>query len=135
MDHKALAQKIDHTVLSPGATEKDIVALCKEAKEHQFFSVCVNPARVALASRLLRGTGVAVCSVVGFPLGANTTAVKVAETRKALRDGAREIDVVMNVGLFRDGDYAAVLQELTAVRKAIGSRGILKVIVETALLD
>ena len=135
LDRVALAKKIDHTLLTANATSQNIVTLCDEAKQHGFFSVCVNPTRVALAVQQLKGSSVLVCTVIGFPLGANATVIKLDETSKALRDGAKEIDVVMNVGRFLDGDYKFVADELAEVRKVVGKHGILKVIVETALLD
>lgn len=135
LDRFGLAQKIDHTLLTANATAQNIITLCTEARDNCFFSVCVNPSRVALAVQELKGSGVLVCTVAGFPLGANSTVIKLDETSKALRDGAKEIDVVMNIGRFLDRDYKAVLLELNETRKVIGKHGILKVIVETALLN
>jgi deoxyribose-phosphate aldolase len=132
-----LARKFDHTNLQQEATESDIALLCKEAAEHGFFAVCVNPFHVRRVRDLLRKTSVKVCSVVGFPLGANTTGTKLAETEEALRDGADEIDVVMNVGLFKSGKIAEVeteLQKIARIVKSAGADRICKVIVEAGLL-
>ena len=107
-----LARLIDHTLLSPTATPDDIDRLCGEARGYSFYSVCVNPCHVALASMLLKGSGVKVCSVVGFPLGANTGTVKVMEGVESIRNGAEELDVVMNVGLFKAGEYERAAREL-----------------------
>ncbi len=133
-----LARKFDHTNLQQEATESDIALLCKEAVEHGFFAVCVNPSYVRRVRELLLDTSVHVCTVVGFPLGANTTGTKLAETEEALRDGADEIDVVMNVGLFKSGKIAEVEAELRQIASSAHSAGldrICKVIVETALLN
>ena len=94
-----ISQFIEHTLLKPTATERDIINLCHEAIENSFYSVCINSCYVALAKQLLKGTGVKVCSVVGFPLGADTTAAKVFETREAIANGAHEIDMVLNIGV------------------------------------
>lgn len=124
---------IDHTLLKPDATEDEIRKLCEEAATHQFMSVCVNPSWVHLSARLLKGTGVKVCTVVGFPLGATTSASKEAETRDAVRSGAEEIDMVINVGALKAGHYSLVLEDIKAVVR--GAQGKLtKVILETALL-
>src|SRR5215470_11308181 len=103
-----VALMIDHTLLKPDATRQNIEELCREAAQFKFATVCVNPAWVALAARLLAGTGVGVCSVVGFPLGATTADVKGYETRRAIFDGAREIDMVINVGALKSGDLRVV---------------------------
>jgi deoxyribose-phosphate aldolase len=133
---KALARFIDHTNLKPDATPADIEQLCKEAKEYEFAAVCVNPVNVKLAARLLRGTRVIVCSVVGFPLGASPTAAKVFETRRAIRDGAREIDMVIDVGALKAGRDAAVKSDVKALVDACRDGGAhLKVIIEAALLN
>ncbi|AZR74791.1 deoxyribose-phosphate aldolase [Anoxybacter fermentans] len=125
---------IDHTLLKPNATEDDIRKLCEEAKKYGFASVCVNPAYVALASKLLRGTGVKVCTVVGFPLGATTTTTKVIETRDAIANGATEIDMVINVGALKSGNNALVKRDIEEVVEAARGRAIVKVILETSLL-
>lgn len=129
-----VAKMIDHTLLKPNATEDDIRKLCEEAKKYGFASVCVNPAYVALASKLLRGTGVKVCTVVGFPLGATTTTTKVIETRDAIANGATEIDMVINVGALKSGNNALVKRDIEEVVEAARGRAIVKVILETSLL-
>ena len=132
----ATAALIDHTALKPDTTEQQIAVLCSEAREHHFASVCVNPCRVALASSLLQGSGVAVCTVVGFPLGASTTEVKVFECRNAIENGAVEIDMVINIGKVKEHDYQAVQDEVCAVVSAAKSYQniLVKVIIETCLL-
>lgn len=131
----AVAQLIDHTLLKPEASATDIETLCSEAAQHHFATVCVNPAWVALAARRLRGTGVGVCSVVGFPLGATTPDVKAYETRRALTDGASEIDMVINVGALKSGDLRLVEQDIEGVAAACRACGATsKVIIEAALL-
>lgn len=127
------AKLIDHTILKPVASKEDVCRICDEAKQHGFFSVCINPYWVAYAKELLKGTDVKVCTVIGFPLGANTTAVKEYETRDALKNGADEIDMVINLGALKSGDYDTVLNDISAVRKACEGH-ILKVIIETSQL-
>ncbi|MDD6153618.1 MAG: deoxyribose-phosphate aldolase [Elusimicrobia bacterium] len=127
------AKLIDHTILKPVASKEDVRRICDEAKQHGFFSVCINPYWVAYAKELLQGTDVKVCTVIGFPLGANTTAVKEYETRDALKNGADEIDMVINLGALKSGDYDTVLSDISAVRKACEGH-ILKVIIETSQL-
>jgi deoxyribose-phosphate aldolase len=130
-----VAGMIDHTLLKPDATRKEIEALCREASEYGFASVCVNPTWVALCASLLRGSPVAVCSVVGFPLGATTADTKQYETRRAIFDGAREIDMVINVGALKSGDLPLVERDIQAVTSACRDGGALsKVIIEAALL-
>jgi deoxyribose-phosphate aldolase len=130
-----VASMIDHTLLKPDATRKNIEELCREAAQFKFATVCVNPTWVALASRLLAGSGVGVCSVVGFPLGATTPDVKGYETQRAIFDGAREIDMVINVGALKSGDLRAVERDIEAVTSPCRSCGALsKVIIEAALL-
>ena len=131
----AVATMIDHTLLKPDATRKDIEALCREAVEYGFASVCVNPTWVATCAQLVRGSGVRVCSVVGFPLGATTSDAKHYETRRAIFDGAREIDMVMNVGALKSGDLRLVERDIEGVTAPCREAGALsKVILETALL-
>ncbi|HHY10252.1 MAG TPA: deoxyribose-phosphate aldolase [Firmicutes bacterium] len=132
-DAKRLAAVIDHTLLKPAASRRDIEKLCQEARRYGFATVCINPVHVALAAELLRGSDVKVCTVVGFPLGAATTLTKVWETRDALAAGAGEIDMVINIGSLVEGDYARVYADLTAVREAAAEK-VLKVILETGLL-
>lgn len=127
------AKLIDHTLLKPVASQEDIRRLCDEAKKYGFFSVCINPYWVTCAKELLAGTDVKVCTVIGFPLGANTTAVKAYETQDALKNGADEIDMVINLGALKSGDYDTVLNDISAVRKACEGKT-LKVIIETSQL-
>jgi deoxyribose-phosphate aldolase len=130
-----VAGMIDHTLLKPDATQKDIEQLCREAGEHSFASVCVNPTWVALCVRRLAGTSVKVCSVVGFPLGATTPDAKHYETRRALFDGAGEIDMVINIGALKSGDFRVVERDIEAVTMPCRETGALsKVIIEAALL-
>src|SRR6202171_6043402 len=131
----AVASMIDHTLLKPDATRANIEELCREAAQFKFATVCVNPTWVALSARLLAGTGVGVCSVVGFPLGATTPDVKGYETRRAIFDGAREIDMVINVGALKSGDLRVVECDIEAVTVPCRESGALsKVIIEAALL-
>ncbi len=130
-----LARFIDHTLLGPGATATDIDKLCAEAREFGFAAVCVNPTWVRRCALNLRGTNVKVASVVGFPFGASTTEVKAMEARRAIRDGAREIDMVINIGALRSGDYDLVRHDIAKVADACHEAGALcKVIIEAALL-
>jgi deoxyribose-phosphate aldolase len=130
-----LAQYIDHTALKPETTADDIDLLCREADQYQFASVCVNPAWVKRAATHLRGTDVKVCSVIGFPLGATTAEIKAMEARRAIRDGAREVDMVINVGALKSGDHATVLADIEKVVDSAHEAGaIVKVILETSLL-
>ncbi|MGE3885352.1 MAG: deoxyribose-phosphate aldolase [Vicinamibacterales bacterium] len=130
-----VAASIDHTLLKPDATAEDIDKLCREAAEWRFATVCVNPTWVARAAARLRGSGVGVCSVVGFPLGATTPDVKQYEARRAIFDGATEIDMVLNVGALKSGDVRLVSDDIRAVVSACAERGaVSKVILETALL-
>ena len=124
---------IDHTVLKAVATYDDIEKLCSEARFHNFKSVCVNPTNVALASNLLEGSEVLVCTVVGFPLGANTPDVKVLETIDAIKNGADEIDMVINVGKAKEHDYQYIENEIKLVVAAAGDKTV-KVIIETCYL-
>ncbi|NVM94372.1 deoxyribose-phosphate aldolase [Arthrobacter wenxiniae] len=131
-----LAKYIDHTLLRPEASEADILRLCKEAAEHHFKSVCVNPVWVRTANRALLGTGVLTCAVVGFPLGANNTDVKVFEARGATMDGADEVDMVINIAAARALDRDSLVSDISAVAEVVhGEESILKVIIETSLLS
>lgn len=131
-----LARYIDHTLLKPEATSEQIAKLCQEAVKYHFASVCVNPTYALLAAQQLRGSSVKVCTVVGFPLGAHTTAVKAYEAQQAVGDGAAELDMVMNIGALKSGDEALVEADIAAVAQvAHGSGAICKVILETALLS
>jgi deoxyribose-phosphate aldolase len=131
----SVAAMIDHTLLKPDASRKDIEVLCREAAEYHFATVCVNPTWVALCARLLQGTGVNVTSVVGFPLGATAADVKHYETRRVIFDGAREIDMVINVGALKSGDLRLVERDIEGVAAPCRDAGALsKVIIEAALL-
>ncbi len=134
MNAKELAKTIDHTLLKPDATAAQILKVCEEAKAYHFASVCVNPSRIALVAEALKGTDVTPCCVVGFPLGAIPSESKAAETAVAVRDGAREIDMVINIGAAKEGDWALVERDIAAVKAACGERAKLKVIIETCLL-
>jgi deoxyribose-phosphate aldolase len=130
-----VAALIDHTLLRPDATRANIEELCREAAQFKFATVCVNPTWVAVAARLLSGAGVGVCSVVGFPLGATTADVKAYETQRAIFDGAREIDMVINVGALKSGDLRTVERDIESVVAPCRACGALsKVIIEAALL-
>ena len=129
-----LAGLIDHTLLKPNTTRGDVEKLCQEAVQHGFYSVCVNPAFVACCVEMLRGTGVHVCTVVGFPLGANTPEVKAYEASVAKADGASEVDMVINIGALRGGARDYCLQDIRSVVDACHPEVVLKVILETALL-
>ncbi len=124
---------IDHTNLKPAATRTDIETLCADARAWDFASVCVNPAYVPLAKQLLADSTVMVCTVIGFPLGQNTTAVKAAEAARAYADGCDEFDMVINIGKLKDGEYDYVRDEIAAVVKAAAGKTV-KVIIETGLL-
>src|SRR5690348_2967643 len=135
MTQKNIASLIDHTLLKPEATAEQIRNLCNEARQFRFASVCMNPWYVALAAKLMRGSGIKICSVAGFPLGATSTAAKVFEAKQGIRDGAREIDMVMNVGALKSGDDRAVQSDIRAVSDACHrAKAICKVILENVLL-
>ncbi len=132
----SLAHMIDHTILKPDATQDQIAQLCYEAKKHQFASVCVNSSNVKLCAELLKGSGVEVCTVVGFPLGATSTEAKVFEAQQAIRDGATEVDMVINVGALKSRDYELVERDIASIARAChAANAILKVIIEAALLS
>lgn len=124
---------IDHTLLKAFAKEEEIVKLCEEAKQYHFKSVCVNPANIALASKCLEGSDVLVCTVIGFPLGANTIDTKVFETYDAIKNGAEEIDMVINIGKAKEHNYDYIQEEIAAVVKAANGYTV-KVIIETCYL-
>lgn len=128
-----LAAYIDHTLLKPEATADDVKKICDEAKEHRFASVCVNPSYIKLVADELRGSGVTACCVAGFPFGTHTPEAKAAETAQAVADGAQEVDMVVNVGAIKSGDWALVERDIAAVVAAAGKAGV-KVILETCLL-
>lgn len=130
-----LAGMIDHTLLKPDGTVAEIETLCSEAKKYGFASVCINPSYVPLCAKLLKGTEVKVCTVIGFPLGATSTASKAFETEQAIRDGAQEVDMVMNVGMLKSGEYEYVENDIFAVvSTAKRYRMLSKVIIETGFL-
>jgi deoxyribose-phosphate aldolase len=132
---RRLAGLIDHTLLKPEASHEEIAQLCSEARTYGFASVCVNPSNVKLCVQLLKGSPVAICTVVGFPLGATPTDVKVFEAQQAIREGATEIDMVINVGAVKSREYELVRQDIASVAKAChAANAILKVILEAALL-
>ena len=129
----AINRYIDHTLLKPESTQTQIDKLIAEAVEYQFASVCVNPTWVSYAAKALKGTEVNVCTVIGFPLGANTSSVKAFETKDAVANGADEIDMVINIGQLKSGQYDAVEADIRAVVEASGDK-LVKVIIETCLL-
>lgn len=130
-----MAKYIDHTLLKPDAVSSAFDALCKEAEEYGFASVCVNSGRVEYVAEALRGKGVDVCAVVGFPLGAMESRAKAFEAKRAVELGASELDMVLNVGALKFGDLNAVEEDIRLVREAAGPGAVLKVIIETCLLD
>ena len=130
-----LPKYIDHTLLKAEAKPEELEKLCIEAKQHGFFSICVNSSNVSFCSKLLAGSPVKTGSTVGFPLGAMLTRVKAYETSAAIQDGASEIDMVMNIGAMKTGNLKLVEEDMGAVRKACGSAVLLKVILETCLLS
>ena len=133
---EAVASLIDHTLLKPEATQADIVRLCAEALEYKFASVCINPCWVSVAAEALDGSPVRVCTVIGFPLGANDPRTKCAEADLAMSRGAQEIDMVQNIGALRSGDYHLVYKEIGDIAEVAHSYGgFLKVILETCLLS
>ncbi len=129
-----MSSYIDHTLLKPEATREDIIRLCREAVKYKFYSVCINPSHVLTAARELQNTGVKVCAVVGFPLGATTTAVKAFEAAEAVDNGAAEIDMVIHVGALKSGDLDYVRNDIAAVISA-AKKSPVKVIIETGLLS
>lgn len=128
------AGMIDHTLLKPEATKEQIKKLCEEAREYGFHSVCVNSSFVYYCAALLKDSGVKVCTVIGFPLGAMSTAGKAAEAKAAVADGAQELDMVIHVGMIKSGDWDYVRQDISSVVEAAGGRALVKVILETCLL-
>jgi deoxyribose-phosphate aldolase len=129
-----LASLIDHTLLKPDATRSEIEQLCREAGQYCFASVCVNPSWVPVSRELLSGSGVKVCTVIGFPSGAHAPDVKAYETLRAVQQGAEEVDMVINIGALKSKDYALVEQDIRGVVQAAGKNTVVKVILETALL-
>ena len=129
-----IAAMIDHTLLKPEATRQQIESLCQEAKEYKFASVCVNPTWVGTAKELLQGSGVMVCTVIGFPLGATTSETKAFETKNAIENGAEEVDMVINIGALKDHNDELVEKDIRAVVEAAKGKAHTKVIIETSLL-
>jgi len=134
MNKNELSKFIDHTVLKAETSEKAVEKVCKEAVEYKFASVCINPCNVKLASKLLEGSEVKVCTVIGFPLGANTSKVKAFETEDAIANGAHEVDMVINIGKLKDKDYDYVREDIKAVVNVAKGKALTKVIIETCLL-
>lgn len=128
------AKMIDHTLLKPEASREQVKKLCREAAEYGFHSVCVNSCYVSFCADLLKDSDVKVCTVIGFPLGAMSSAGKAAEAAAAVKDGADELDMVINVGMIKNGDWEYVRRDIEEVVKAAGSRALVKVILETCLL-
>jgi deoxyribose-phosphate aldolase len=128
-----MAKWIDHTLLKPDATQEQVEKICAEAKEYSFASVCINPTWVSLCYKLLRGTDVKVCTVIGFPLGSTLPEVKASETRQVISNGAQEVDMVINIGALKSGDLALVEHDIRSVVRSAG-RKVVKVILETCLL-
>jgi len=131
---KQIARMIDHTLLKPDAVTSEIEALCKEAREYGFASVCINPCWVKLCTELLKDSEVKVCTVIGFPLGAASPETKAFETRQAIADGADEVDMVINIGALKDRDTGTVEHDIRAVTDAAVGKALVKVIIETSLL-
>ncbi len=132
---KNIERYIDHTLLKPDATKEMIVRLCEEAKEYNFYSVCINLYYVNLCRKLLKGSDIKICTVIGFPLGASGLASKVCEARYAIENGAEEIDMVINLGALKSKEYNDVSNEILSVYKEVKSKALLKVIIETCLLN
>lgn len=129
-----IAKMIDHTILKATATKEEVVKICSEAKEYGFFSVCVNPTQIELVKKELQGSDVKVCTVIGFPLGANTPEVKAFETKDAISKGADEVDMVINIGALKDKNYELVERDIKAVVDAANKAALVKVIIETCYL-
>jgi len=134
LDKKQVAKMIDHTNLKPTAVKHDIVVLCDQAIKHGFGAVCINPVYVSLARELLKDSEVDICTVIGFPLGANTSEVKAFEAKKAIENGAKEIDMVINIGAVKSGDFDVISSDIQAVRDVTEDKT-LKVILETCYLS
>ena len=135
LSKKEMSGMIDHTLLKQNATEEQIAKICEEAKENAFMSVCINPGYVKQCAELLKDTEVKVCTVIGFPLGATTSASKAFEAKDAIENGATEIDMVVNVGKIKSGNWEFVKDDIAAVAKEVNGKGLLKVIIETCLLN
>ncbi len=129
-----IASKIDHTLLDPKATREEIIRICEEALEYKFKAVCINPYYVELAAEILSDSDVEVATVIGFPLGANTKETKAFETSEAIRAGAKEVDMVINIGALKNKEYERVEEDIRAVVEAAADKALVKVIIETSLL-
>ncbi|HPB34299.1 MAG TPA: deoxyribose-phosphate aldolase [Caldisericia bacterium] len=134
MDKKDLARLIDHTLLKSETKIEDIKKLCEEAIKYQFYSVCINPCYVKTAKEFLKNSDIKICTVISFPLGASTIKTKIYEATEAIENGADEIDMVMNIGMFKSNKYEYIYEEISSIKKAIEYR-ILKVIIETSILS
>lgn len=134
MDKRTLARMIDHTILKPEASEEAVRRICEDALKYNFASVCINPCNIPLVAQMLKGSEVKVCTVIGFPLGANSTAVKAFETEDAIKNGAQEVDMVINIGKLKSKDYEYVKNDIKAVVDAAKGKALTKVIIETSLL-
>ncbi len=134
MSSSEMSKRIDHTLLKPEAPRSSFDSLCSEALQYRFKAVCVNSARVAYVAQKIRGSEVAVCAVIGFPLGSMHQGAKAFEAQKAIEDGATELDMVLNIGALKDGDLKTVEADIRAVRQAAAGPTVLKVIIETCLL-
>lgn len=134
MNKQELAKLIDHTLLKPDAKEDDIKKLCEEAIKYKFYSVCINPCYIELAKNFLKNSDIKICTVISFPLGASTTTIKIIEALEAVKIGADEIDMVMNIGMFKSKKYDYIYEEISSIKKVIKDK-ILKVIIETAILN
>lgn len=131
---KDMAQYIDHTILNADATQADVAKICQEAAEYHFKTVCIQPYWVPFVKEELAGTDVGITTVIGFPLGANTSEVKAFEAKEAVKNGATEVDMVINLGALKSEDYDTVLKDIQAVVDAVAGEALVKVIIETALL-
>lgn len=129
-----IANMIDHTVLKAFTTKEDVIKICNEAKENGFFSVCINPTQIEFVKNELKESNVKVCTVIGFPLGANTPEVKAFETKDAIAKGADEVDMVINIGALKDKNYDLVFEDIKAVVDAADKKALVKVIIETCYL-
>ncbi|MBP7139832.1 MAG: deoxyribose-phosphate aldolase [Caldisericia bacterium] len=134
MNKKDLARLIDHTLLKSETKIEDIKKLCEEALKYQFYSVCINPCYVKTAKEFLKNSDIKICTVISFPLGASTIKTKIYEATEAIENGADEIDMVMNIGMFKSNKYEYIYEEISSIKKAIEYR-ILKVIIETSILS
>lgn len=134
MKKEEIAVMIDHTILKADACEDKVLEICSEAKKYGFASVCINPCHVAFAAKQLKDTNVKVCTVLGFPLGATTSEVKAFEAADAVKNGAQEVDMVINIGKLKDKDYGYVSKDIKSVVESVKGKALVKVIIETCLL-